>query len=209
MKPLSYTKFLWKSSNAHGIHSPFVYNLVTKCFYSGTPKLYRSKKHLPVENISIEAANTLHKVVSGVKASKLYVLGNKADEATKILQASGEKANTQPWFFSTLAPIPGTIDLAYISGSDTESLLPLLEQILPNTNSNTVCVIDNIHTTEATEKAWEAIKENPNVTVTIDTYYLGLVFFRKEQAKQHFMVRPFTNRFTNAILGVRNLWGLI
>jgi len=29
----SYLKFLAKSTNQHGVHSPFVFNLVTKCFY--------------------------------------------------------------------------------------------------------------------------------------------------------------------------------
>jgi predicted O-methyltransferase YrrM len=29
----SYLKFLKNSTNQHGVHSPFVYNLVTKCFY--------------------------------------------------------------------------------------------------------------------------------------------------------------------------------
>src|SRR5690606_20450589 len=32
----SYFKFLIKSTNAHGVHSPFVFDLVTKCFYDKT-----------------------------------------------------------------------------------------------------------------------------------------------------------------------------
>jgi len=32
-RPIQYIKFLLKSSNQHGVHSPFVYNLITKCFY--------------------------------------------------------------------------------------------------------------------------------------------------------------------------------
>ena len=35
-KVLAYIKFLLKSTNQHGVHSPFVYNLVTKCFYDNT-----------------------------------------------------------------------------------------------------------------------------------------------------------------------------
>ena len=29
----SYLQFLWHSKNEHGVHSPFVFSLVTKCFY--------------------------------------------------------------------------------------------------------------------------------------------------------------------------------
>ena len=34
----SYLKFLWKSKNEHAVHSPFVFNLVTKCFYDKKQK---------------------------------------------------------------------------------------------------------------------------------------------------------------------------
>ena len=209
MATLSYTKFLWNSGSNHGIHSPFVYSIVTKCFYSGTPLLYHNEKALPVKNISVGSANILHKITAGLKPSKLFVLGEDAAEITELLRISGEKVDTRPWFFSTLAPIPGAVDLAYISGEDTETVLALLEQILPNANETTMCIVGNIHTTEKTEKAWQAIKENPNVTVTIDTYHLGLVFFRRTQAKQHFVVRHHKNIFRDALLGIRNLWGML
>jgi hypothetical protein len=39
------------------------------------------------------------------------------------------------------------------------------------------------------EEAWEIIKKNPKVTVTIDTFQWGIVFFRKEQLKEHFVIR--------------------
>ena len=34
----AYLKFLWKSKNEHGVHSPFVFSLITKCFYNSKPK---------------------------------------------------------------------------------------------------------------------------------------------------------------------------
>ncbi|MFD1602750.1 O-methyltransferase [Flavobacterium artemisiae] len=42
----SYLKFLWKSKNEHAVHSPFVFNLLTKCFYDKK----RKPEYLVLEN---------------------------------------------------------------------------------------------------------------------------------------------------------------
>jgi hypothetical protein len=40
------------------------------------------------------------------------------------------------------------------------------------------------------EEAWQQIKEHPSVTLTIDLFFVGFVFFRKEQkVQQHFAIR--------------------
>lgn len=57
-----YIKFLLKSSNQHGIHSPFVYNLVTKCFYdkaeySDYQTIIDFKKYLKEVDLELEVTD--------------------------------------------------------------------------------------------------------------------------------------------------------
>jgi len=40
------------------------------------------------------------------------------------------------------------------------------------------------------EQAWETIKSNEAVRCTIDLFFIGIVFFKKEiKEKQHFVIR--------------------
>ncbi|HAJ80920.1 MAG TPA: methyltransferase, partial [Zunongwangia profunda] len=56
-------------------------------------------------------------------------------------------------------------------------------------HNDSVFIFDDIHLSEEMEEAWKEIQQHPKVQVTIDTFYLGLVFFRREQAKQDFKIR--------------------
>jgi hypothetical protein len=60
---------------------------------------------------------------------------------------------------------------------------------LSTAHNDTVFVFDDIHWSGGMEAAWEEIKAHPKVQISIDTFYLGLIFFRKEQSKQHFKIR--------------------
>jgi predicted O-methyltransferase YrrM len=84
----------------------------------------------------------------------------------------------------------GTLDLVFIDGHHASGpTLEYFEQCLTRINNNSVFVLDDIHWSRGMETAWESVKAHPRVTVTIDLYDLGLVFFRTEQAPQHFRLR--------------------
>jgi predicted O-methyltransferase YrrM len=56
-------------------------------------------------------------------------------------------------------------------------------------HNDSAFVFDDIHWSAEMEQAWETIKAHPAVQVTVDLFGVGLVFFRKEQPKQHFVLR--------------------
>lgn len=81
-------------------------------------------------------------------------------------------------------------DLIYIDGNhQKKETLHYFNQCLASINNNSVLIFDDINWSYEMQEVWLEIKENPKVTVTIDTFFWGMVFFRKEQQKQHFVLR--------------------
>ncbi|MBN8703226.1 MAG: class I SAM-dependent methyltransferase, partial [Bacteroidetes bacterium] len=63
------------------------------------------------------------------------------------------------------------------------------EQCLPFITNNSVFVFDDIHWSAEMEDAWNYIKQHQKTKVTIDLFYLGIVFFKNELQKQNFIIR--------------------
>jgi predicted O-methyltransferase YrrM len=80
--------------------------------------------------------------------------------------------------------------LIYFDGNHSKkATLDYFELLLPTITNETVWIFDDIHWSSDMEEAWEIIKNHPKVTVTIDTFQWGIVFFRTEQEKEHFTIR--------------------
>lgn len=83
------------------------------------------------------------------------------------------------------------IDFAFIDGNHRkEPTLNYFQQILVKTTDNSILVFDDIHWSKEMEETWDIIKAHSRVTLSIDLFFIGIVFFRKEQKeKQQFTIR--------------------
>jgi len=83
------------------------------------------------------------------------------------------------------------LDFVFIDGNHRKDpTLDYFNQLLPAMHECSVIVFDDIHWSKDMEAAWQAIKDHPQVLLTIDLFFIGLVFFRKEfKVKQHFTIR--------------------
>jgi len=251
----SYFSFLLKSSNQHGIHSPFVYDLITKCFYnkkkyseyldisSFRKSLLNSKDTITVEDFgagSLKFSSNERKISDIAKIagasfseSKLFFrivnyfspksilefgtsLGistftfNKANNKSEITTIEGSKsiynwnipnlgkynfANTSflnILFDDYLKTIDNNkkFDLIFIDGNHSYSAtIKYFETLRKHTHNDSIIIFDDIHWSEGMDRAWKEIIKNEDVRVSIDTFHFGVVFFRKEQRKEHFIIR--------------------
>lgn len=250
----SYLQFLWHSKNEHAVHSPFVFTLITKCFYDTKSKPeyailkeYRNsllKNHTTIEvtdfgagskvfksntrqiskiaktaGISPKRAELLFRIVNYFQPENILEIGTSLGLATSALSLGNSNAR-----ITTLEGCPETAKIAqeqfkkfgltninsevtefnvylrklqtlnfkliYFDGNhQKQATLDYFELLLPTVTNETVWIFDDIHWSSEMEEAWRIIKNHPKVTVTIDTFQWGLVFFRKEQPKEHFTIR--------------------
>lgn len=252
----SYLNFLWNSKNQHGVHSPFVFELVTKCFYDkknyreySILKNYRNsllenKNTIEVNDfgagsrvfksntrainqiaknagISCKRAELLFRIVNYFQPNTILEIGTSLGLATSAMSLGNKNSKV-----ITLEGCPNTMAIAknqcqlqnlnniefvntkfedylsncqlntehcqliYFDGNHSKkATLEYFELLLPTITNDTVWIFDDIHWSKDMEEAWEIIKNHPKVTVTIDTFQWGIVFFRNEQKKEHFVIR--------------------
>jgi len=92
-------------------------------------------------------------------------------------------------FFSSKNPFEA-YDLIFIDGNHSkEGTLSNFKSLLPYLHNESVLIFDDIYWSSEMTEAWTEIKKHNQVTVSIDCFHWGLIFFRKEQVKEHFTVR--------------------
>ncbi len=84
---------------------------------------------------------------------------------------------------------PSKYDLIYVDGNhDKTQTLAYFEWLLDQVHENSCIIFDDINWSKGMNEAWHSISKHPKVTVSIDTFQWGIIFFRKEQEKEHFYI---------------------
>ncbi|HWZ34618.1 MAG TPA: class I SAM-dependent methyltransferase [Mucilaginibacter sp.] len=82
------------------------------------------------------------------------------------------------------------IDFVFVDGNHKkDATLRYFECCLPKVHEHTLLIFDDIYWSAGMKEAWAQIKAHPQVTVTVDMFWMGLVYFRKGQVKEHFVIR--------------------
>ncbi len=79
------------------------------------------------------------------------------------------------------------IDFLYMDANHRyEPTLAYFETCLPKLHENSLVILDDIYWSKEMQVAWQNLHHRPEVGLSIDLFQMGLLFFRKKQAKEHF-----------------------
>lgn len=100
-----------------------------------------------------------------------------------VQQAIGNLDETLPQQLKAVSQL----DFVFFDGNHRyEPTMRYFEACLEKHHEDSVFVLDDIYWSADMTRAWQEIKQHPQVLQTVDLFYIGLVFFRKSQPKEHF-----------------------
>ncbi len=247
----SYLLFLWRSKNKHSVHSPFIFDLLTKCIrhksngdITATEAKFdalASKDNRSIQVTDLGAGSgymgdnrtlsaifkiagikkkqrtLLRKLIPYLEIRQILELGTSVGKATvtmanvsktSVVTVEGctntahiaqeyfdqlELKNIEVYnkpFNQFLSSNTQSFDLVYLDGGhNKEQTLANFEGLLPLIHNNSLILLDDIYWSPQMTEVWQLLCQHPRVTVSIDSYNWGWLFFRKEQPKQHFVLR--------------------
>jgi predicted O-methyltransferase YrrM len=154
--------------------------------------LYRLINYLHPKNVielgTSVGLNTLYLALAD-KAAKVYsmegsenlsVYAKKLAQKNKIVNCEFICGNFDSQLPALLMRVE-KLDMAYVDGNHTyEATVRYFDLLLLRKHKDTVLIFDDIYWSEGMTKAWNEIKVHPDVTMSIDTFYFGMIFFKEE-----------------------------
>lgn len=106
---------------------------------------------------------------------------------TNVRIITGNFDNTLPEMVSAVPQI----DFAFIDANHRKKpTITYFNELLKKSSEHSVIIFDDIHWSREMEEAWSEIKKHPAVMLTVDLFFLGIIFFRPDfKVKQHFRIR--------------------
>lgn len=181
---LKYLQYYLKGANSkgHGIHSPFVYKFIREDL-SAIKSSEELMMHDPALKQRLAEINSVLSRPLPEKIKRLIVvMMDKWKPAS--FYVSGEVSGSNK-------TMEGTTDFIFLGASNSkDSVLSKAVKLIDSMHPHSLMILEGIHSSSDMEEAWEAIKKNPKSRLTIDLFFIGIIFCRTEQKEQeHFIIR--------------------
>lgn len=248
-KLVAYLKYLRKCHGRHGVHSPFVYNLLEKGIYSSfdfqdraislQSKKLRKDKSPFTNNFGTNAGafngtgslgefarkasmpkkygRLLARLTAYFKPKEVVELGTclgissayMAGYTEKLITCEGntvladkarnfhnalanshvEVVNTSfdEFLAKSISNRDKKIEFVFIDGDHSyEATMKYFRKLLARVDEHSILVFDDIHWSKGMEKAWGEMQQHKEVTLSLDFFKFGILFFMPVLRKQHF-----------------------
>lgn len=143
----------------------------------GLTSMYIAKAHKSGKLISIEGSKEIAEVArkgfNKFKCNNLVQIVGNFDDELPIILADNK-----------------LIDFAFIDGNHQEvATINYFELLVKHINEDSILIFDDIHWSVGMEKAWNYIINHNSVSLSLDFFEMGIVFFFNRNQNEHHLIR--------------------
>lgn len=172
MTPKKYAQLLFRLVNHFKPN-----NIIELGTSLGLTSLYLAQPNSKANVYTIEGCPEISKI-----ASKIFALTS----TNNIKQYVGNFDKVFPEVLNEATQA----DFIYIDGNHRkEPTISYFKMCLDFISDDSVIIFDDIHWSDGMNEAWEEIKKHPRVSVTIDLFFMGIAFFKKDLQKQDYIIK--------------------
>lgn len=190
-RKLNSNKRAIKQIAKHGIaqkkQAEFLYRLINKFNPTTIVELGTS---IGLTSLYLAKANAKSTLYSIEGCPNLFQFSKELFKENGIKNIQSINGNFNEEFPKLLSRL-NTLDVLYIDGNHAyEPTISYFKMALEKRNANSIFIFDDIYWSEGMEKAWKEICTHPEVSLSLDLFYFGIVFFRTENKnKEHFVLK--------------------
>jgi hypothetical protein len=163
------------------LHSPFVFSLYNQCIKKSRLQPVPEQVLNDTSYSDKRINEILLKYVLHYRPQKIYI--SRHAEKADLMDA----LHALNIHFSHELPFRNC-DLMYLEHVPDCEKMKLL---LPHLHNDAMIIVRNMYDSKNHTAAWAALKSMPEISVTVDMFFAGLIFIRREQRKQNFRLRLF------------------
>ena len=182
---VEFIKYKWNASGRHGIHSPFIYDLIENGIRSS---IIKAEFH-PNDSKNIDLQKFVFKLLRYFKPQHILIVENKEITSWKNFFQENFKdlkvqLNTEVFNNSS-----NTDEFDFIFISEATNLLEKVSKLIPYFGNDTILIVYGIRNNPLVFNEWRKLCEMESFHVSIDFFHSGLIMKRNQQEKEHFTLK--------------------
>jgi predicted O-methyltransferase YrrM len=183
-KTISVAQAVRNQSVSHQ-YGKLLYNL---CRFTNSQNVLEIGTSIGISTMYLASASSNGKVFTLEGDEKRLEFAKRNLEALKLNNVHFIHGNFDVTLPSILSKI-SKVDYVFFDGNHSkEATLKYFGLCMDYIYENTVFVFDDIRWSDEMKVAWDEIIADDRVSISIDLFFMGIVFFRKGVIKQHFNI---------------------
>ncbi len=142
-----------------------------------------------INTVYMASANSKNSVITIEKNKEIAEIAKQNFKQLRLKNIEQKTGNVDDILKAIVANNQNLVFVCFDGNRCKQDALNYFYLCVEKATEESVFVFENIYLSPELKEAWSQIKNDNRVTVTLDLFFMGIVFFRKTQVKQHFVIK--------------------